>query len=86
MSTKTHWSWSPIARCTSAAVTAESTPPESAHSTRSVPTAARIDSTDWSTKELIDQPALSPARWNRKFSRTRWPWGVCATSGWNCTA
>ena len=21
----------------------------------------------------------------RKFSSMRWPWGVCATSGWNCT-
>ena len=34
-STKTHVSWSPTARCTSSAATAESTPPESAQSTRS---------------------------------------------------
>ena len=86
MSTKTHVSWSPIARWTSAAATAESTPPESAQRTRSRPTVARTDSTAWSTKELIDQSAFSPATLKRKFSSTIWPCGVCATSGWNWTA
>ena len=57
LSTKTHWSWSPIARCTSAAVTAESTPPESAHSTRSRPTVARTD-----VDRLVDEGAHRPAR------------------------
>ena len=36
MSTNTHVSWSPIALCTSAAATAESTPPDSPQITRSV--------------------------------------------------
>ena len=36
VSTNTHVSWSPIALCTSAAATAESTPPESPQITRSV--------------------------------------------------
>ena len=36
VSTKTQVSWSPMARCTRAAATAESTPPDSAHSTRAV--------------------------------------------------
>ena len=71
LSTKTHWSWSPIARWTSAAVTAESTPPDSAHRTRSRPTVARTVSTASSTKELIDHPRFSPAPWKRKFSSTR---------------
>ena len=44
-STKTHVSWSPTALCTRSAATAESTPPESAQSTRSEPTAARIRAT-----------------------------------------
>ncbi len=34
LSTKTHVSWSPMARWTMTATTEESTPPESAHSTR----------------------------------------------------
>ena len=44
-STKTQVSWSPIALCTSSAATDESTPPESAQSTRSLPTWARMRST-----------------------------------------
>ena len=44
-STKTQVSWSPTALWTSSAATAESTPPESAQSTRSSPTCARIRST-----------------------------------------
>ena len=36
VSTKTQVSWSPMALCTRAAATAESTPPDSAHSTRRV--------------------------------------------------
>ena len=48
MSTKTQVSWSPTALVTSAAATAESTPPDSAHRTRSLPTWARIAAT-WSS-------------------------------------
>ncbi len=44
-STNTQVSWSPIARCTSAAATAESTPPDSPQMTRLPPTCARIAST-----------------------------------------
>ena len=44
-STKTQVSWSPTALWTSSAATALSTPPESAHSTRSRPTCARMRST-----------------------------------------
>ena len=45
VSTNTHVSWSPIALCTSAAATAESTPPDSPQITRSLPTCARISAT-----------------------------------------
>ena len=44
-STKTHVSWSPTARCTSSAATAESTPPESAQMTCSSPTCSRMRAT-----------------------------------------
>src|SRR5207245_5787111 len=41
----THVSWSPTALCTSSAATAESTPPDSAHSPRDDPTWRRMRST-----------------------------------------
>jgi hypothetical protein len=41
-STNTHVSWSPTALYASSAATAESTPPDNAHSTRSSPTWARM--------------------------------------------
>ena len=52
MSTNTHVSWSPIALCTSAAATAESTPPDSPQITRSPPTWARTSSTPSSMIEV----------------------------------
>src|SRR5690606_5062951 len=60
-STCTHVSWSPTARCTSAAATAESTPPDSAQMTRASPTWARIAAT-WSAMTLPGvQSGASPA-------------------------
>ena len=53
VSTKTHVSWSPTALCTSAAATAESTPPDSPQMTFSLPTWARTASTDCSMIEVI---------------------------------
>ena len=74
-----------MARCTSAAATAESTPPDSAQSARRSPTCARIRSTCSSTTLAIVQVGSSPAMSNRKCSSTVWPCAVCRTSGWNCT-
>ena len=53
VSTNTHVSWSPIALCTSAAATAESTPPDSPQITRSSPTWARISATACSMIETF---------------------------------
>ena len=53
MSTNTHVSWSPIALCTSAAATAESTPPDSPQITRSSPTWARISATACSMIDVV---------------------------------
>ena len=85
MSTNTHVSRSPIARWTSAATTDESTPPDSAQSTRSSPTVFRIDATVVSTNDAIDHARRAPHA-STKLRRIVIPWGVCATSGWNCTA
>ena len=74
-----------MARWTSTATTEESTPPDSAHSTRSEPTWRRIESTADSMNEGIDQSPRAPQA-RRKFLRTVLPCGVWATSGWNCTA
>ena len=54
-STNTHVSWSPIARCTSSAATAESTPPLSAHSTWASPTCDRMRAT-WSSMMFVGRP------------------------------
>ncbi len=60
-STCTQVSWSPTARCTSAAATAESTPPDRAQMTRASPTCARIAAT-WSAMTLPGvQSGASPA-------------------------
>ncbi len=83
--TKTQVSWSPTARCTSAAATDESTPPESAHRTRPLPTWARTTSTSDSTTLAGVQSAAMPAPRHRKFSRTRCPYAVCSTSGCHWT-
>ena len=84
-STYTHVSRSPIARCTIAAATAESTPPESAQIARPSPIWARIDSTCSSTMLSIVQVCRQPAMSCRKCSSTFWPCSVCSTSGCHCT-
>ena len=56
-STNTQVSWSPTARCTSAAATAESTPPDSPQITRLSPTCARIE-----RDLLVDDVRLGPGR------------------------
>src|SRR5947209_6762609 len=76
----------PIARATSVAATAESTPPESAHSTFASPTCARTFSIASSTHESIRHDGGIPAIVCRKFSRIAVPASVCTTSGWNSTA
>ena len=60
-STNTQVSWSPTARCTSAAATAESTPPDSPQITCLPPTCARIAST-WSSMMFASvQDGRAPA-------------------------
>ncbi len=68
LSTKMHVSWSPTARWTSVAATAESTPPESAQMTRPVPTWSAIVAMDSSTKEAGVQSPAQPAMLVRKLS------------------
>ncbi len=85
VSTKMAVSWSPMASCTSAAATDESTPPESPTITSSSPTRSRI----WATCSCTNEPGVqdgsqSQTR-NRKLERISSPRGVCATSGWNWT-
>ena len=76
----------PIARATSVAATAESTPPDSAHSTPASPTCARIFSIASSTQESIRHVGAIPAIVCRKFCRIAVPASVCTTSGWNSVA
>ena len=75
----------PIARETSVAATAESTPPDSAQSTLASPTCARTFSIASSTQESICHDDGMPAIVCRKFSRIAVPASVCTTSGWNST-
>src|SRR6059058_1730569 len=81
--TKTQVSWSPSARWTRVAATAESTPPDSAQITRPAPTRARM----LSVASAIKEPAVHDGvQWqtpNRKLRSTSRPLGVCTTSGWN---
>ena len=60
VSTKTQVSWGPTARCTSAAATEESTPPDSPQMTRSWPTWARICSIEVSMIDAIVQVGSQP--------------------------
>ncbi len=79
-------SWSPIALCTSAAATDESTPPLTAASTRSLPTCFRMRPTASSMIEPGVQSGLRLADIDGKMpDQLRAPLGVCRTSGWNCT-
>ena len=85
VSTNTHVSCGPMALCTSAAATAESTPPDSAQMTLASPTCARMAATCCSMIEVIVQVGGMPARWCRNWAITCWPCGVCETSGWYWT-
>lgn len=60
-STNTQVSWSPMARWTSAAATAESTPPDSAQMARLRPTRSRTASIDSSAMFTIVQFGRQPA-------------------------
>ena len=85
-STNTQVSRSPIARCTSAAATAESTPPESPQiACRGRRSGSRICSICSSTMLTIVQVGRQPAMSCRKCSSTCWPCSVCSTSGCHCT-
>ena len=73
-----------MARWTSAAATAESTPPDRPQMARPWPTCARIAATCSSTMLSMVQDGRQPAS-SRKRARMRWPCSVCMTSGWNWT-
>ena len=83
-STNTQVSRCPIARWTSAAATAESTPPDSPQIARPSPICSRIAATVSSMIEEIVQPGAMPATSCRKRRSTCWPCGECPTSGWYC--
>ena len=84
-STNTQVRLSPMARCTSSAATALSTPPDSPQMAFWSPTCSRMRLT-WSsmTFEAVHVGARSQASNRNAFSRSV-PKGVCTTSGWNCT-
>src|SRR5207248_1827885 len=80
---KTHVSWSPTARCTSVAATAESTPPERAQMTRPPPTCARMLSVASAMNEPGVHVGVHLQTPKRKLRSTSRPLGVWTTSGWN---
>ena len=73
-----------MARCTSAAATAESTPPDSPQIACPSPTCSRISATCSSTMFSIVQDGRQPAASRNRLS-SRVPCSVCITSGWNWT-
>ena len=75
----------PMARWRRAAVTVESTPPESPHTTRPSLTVSRMFFTDSSMNPAMVHPPEHLAMLKRKFLRISLPRGVCTTSGWNWT-
>ena len=79
-------SWSPTASWISTAATALSTPPESPQITRPLPTWARILAISLDLKCAMLQSPAKPAMRRTKLPISCPPRGVCATSGWNCTA
>ena len=85
LSTKMHVSWSPMAACSSAAATDESTPPESPSTTWCSPTVSRISRIFSSMKLSVVQSPLAPQTLTAKFCSSRAPSSVWTTSGWNCT-
>ncbi len=74
-----------MARCTSAAATAESTPPERPQIARPSPTCVRTASIVSSMIDEVVQPGAMSATSCRKRRSTSWPCGECPTSGWYCT-
>src|SRR6266851_3247929 len=74
--TNTHVSWSPTARWTSVAATAESTPPDSAQITRPEPTCARMLSTASARKQPAVHDGSHLHTRKRKSRRTSRPLGV----------
>ncbi len=83
MLTKMQTSWSPTARWTRAAVTAESTPPERAQRTRPSPTCPRTRWIESAMKLRGVQSPLQAQTRRTKFSMRALPCGVWTTSGWN---
>ena len=76
-----HVSCEPIARCTSAAATDESTPPESPQITFASPTSSLIFVTSSSMYAPVVHDGVALQTPNRKFSISSPPRGVCTTSG-----
>ena len=74
-----------MARCTSAAATAESTPPDSPQIARPSPTWARTAATVSSMIDDVVQLCGIPAISCRNRRSTSCPCGECPTSGWYCT-
>ena len=74
-----------MARWTSAAATAESTPPERPQIARPSPIWARTASTVSSMIDAVVQLPGMPAISCRNRSSTCWPCGEWPTSGWYCT-
>jgi len=70
----------------SLAATALSTPPDSPQITRPAPTCALMRAISELLKCAMLQSPGRPAMRRTKLPIRRLPCGVCATSGWNCTA
>ena len=85
LSTKMHVNWFPMALCSSAATTEESTPPDKPQITRAPCTFARTSAAAVSTKSLMRQVPSHPQISYRKFRNISTPCGVWVTSGWNWT-
>src|SRR3990172_2630260 len=75
----------PMALCTIAAVTHESTPPLMPQTTLWFPTFSLISFTELSINAPIVQEGLHLETLKMKFPSIFAPSGVCTTSGWNCT-
>ncbi len=85
VSTYTHVNCDPMARCTRAAATEESTPPLSPQMARSPPTWERTAATWSSTIDDIVQFGRQPAMSTRNLRNNACPPTECTTSGWCCT-
>ena len=81
-----HVELSPMAEWMSVAATVESTPPDSAQTTRPSPTCSRMRAVDSSMNDLMVQSPVHPQTPKAKLRRISVPCSVCATSGWNSSA